>query len=238
VLSTAVENDILAHYESELVPKLETFAKGVADELRSAQVARTEVRPLIVWRVKTPESLRRKLRERFANSDDIELTRSNLIENVQDLAGVRVIVHDRSQIDRMIDVVEHQVKVGNWRDIRTKVFAWNNETWDEQEREGLQSRLEFELVKRGSYRSRHIIVGQGAVSPTRCEIQFRSVIEEAMFEAHHRLLYRMEQEGLKPAPRVEEMLGPMTELFSSLDDMVSDFYTWTREHHETLAVTE
>lgn len=228
MLTAELEDDLLDYYHRDLVPKLELFAEAVARELRSDEVARTEVKPLIVWRVKTPESLRRKLRERYTNSESVRLTRSNLIENVQDLAGVRVIVHDRAQIDRMVEVVDRKVKSGSWRDIRTKVIAWSNDTWDKQEREGPRSRIEFELVKRGSYRSRHIIVGEGPVSPTRCEIQFRSVIEEAMFEAHHRLLYRLP----KPAPRVEEMLGPMTELFSSLDDMVSDFYRWTREHQQ------
>ena len=238
MLSPELEDDLLDHYEKELVPKLEPFARSVAEELRSDRVARSEVRPLIVSRVKSPDSLRRKLRERFRKSDDIELTRSNLIENVQDLAGVRVIVHDRTHIDRMVDVVEQQIKMGNWRGIRTKVIVWSNDAWDEQERDGLQSRLEFELVKRGSYRSRHIVVGKGSLSQIRCELQFRSVIEEAMFEAHHRLLYRMRQEGREPALRVEEMLGPMTELFSSLDDMVSDLYEWTRQHQEAMGPVE
>jgi hypothetical protein len=50
-----------------------------------------------------------------------------------------------------------------------------------------------------------------------------------MFETHHRLIYRVRQLGDEPSPEVEEMLGPMTEMFSSLDDMVSDCYRWTRE---------
>lgn len=229
MLSLELENEILDYYERELVPKLGPFANSVAEELRSDRVARLEVRPLIVSRVKSKDSLRRKLRERFRESDDAELTCSNLIEYVQDLAGVRVIVHDRLQINRMVDVVDEQIKRGNWRGLRTKVIAWSKDAWEKQETEGLHPRLEFELVKRGSYRSRHVTVGQGPLGELRCEIQFRSVIEEAMFEAHHRLLYRVRQEGREPDRRVAGMLGPMTELFSSLDDMVSDFYEWTRE---------
>jgi ppGpp synthetase/RelA/SpoT-type nucleotidyltranferase len=238
VLSDEREDEILGYYESDLVPKLQSFAESVANELRSDPVARLEVRPLIVSRVKSKDSLRRKLRERFRESDDIELSRLNLNEVVQDLAGVRVIVHDRAQINRMLDVVDERIKAGVWRGLRTKVIAWSNDTWAEEEWDGLKSRVEFELVKRGSYRSRHVIVGHGPVLDTRCGIQFRSVIEEALFEAHHRLLYRVRQEGDKPERRVEEMLPPMTELFSSLDDIVSDFYEWTREQQEGMSPVE
>jgi ppGpp synthetase/RelA/SpoT-type nucleotidyltranferase len=87
-------------------------------------------------------------------------------------------------------------------------------------------------VKRGTYRSRHITNGDSQFGSIRCEVQFRSVIEEAMFEAHHRLIYRVTQLGRDPAPKVEEMLGPMTEMFSSLDDIVSDCYRWDRERSE------
>lgn len=232
MLTAEIEYEILEYYENDLVPRLESFAESVANELRSDPVVRLEVRPLIVARVKSKESLRRKLRERFREANDIELSRLNLNEVVQDLAGVRVIVHDRAQIDRMLDVVYDRIKAGIWRGLRTKVIAWSNDTWAEEEWDGLKSRVEFEFVKRGSYRSRHVTVGHGPLLDTRCEIQFRSVIEEALFEAHHRLLYRVRQEGGAPERRVDEMLPPMTELFSSLDDIVSDFYKWTREPQE------
>lgn len=230
MLDETLEQELLHHYDQELVGQLEPFARNVAETLRTDLVSVKEVRPLIVWRVKSRDSLRRKLREAFGGSaePDTPLSPDTLIENVQDLAGVRVIVHDRDNIDKMVEVLKRSAAEGCWVLFRTKVIDWDRDI-RKAPVEVPDARVEHEWVERGSYRSRHITIKKSTFSPIRCEVQFRSVIEEAMFEAHHRLIYRVRQHELEPLSAVEEMLGPMTEMFSSLDNMVSDCYRWTKD---------
>jgi ppGpp synthetase/RelA/SpoT-type nucleotidyltranferase len=230
LLDEKLEQELLDYYENRLQPELATFARNVANILRNDSTVAREVKPLIVWRMKSRDSLQRKLRDEFGEDSehDTPLTPETLIENIQDLAGVRVIVHDRTNIDKMLDVLGEQVRQGRWRPFKMKVIDWDKDVRDQREYP-LDSWAEREWVKRGTYRSRHIIIGDSQFGSIRCEVQFRSVIEEAMFEAHHRLIYRVTQLGGDPAPKVEEMLGPMTEMFSSLDDIVSDCYRWDRE---------
>ncbi len=231
MLDEKLERELLDYYDARLAPELEPFAHSVAETLRNDPTALKEVRPLIVSRIKSRDSLQRKLRNEYGEGSehDAPLTPETLIEHIQDLAGVRVIVHDRANIDKMVGVLEERVREGRWRPFRMKVIDWDKDVRDQREYP-LDSRVEHEWVKRGTYRSRHITIGDAKLSSIRCEVQFRSVIEEAMFEANHRLIYRIRQLGKEPSPKVEEMLAPMTEMFSSLDDIVSDCYRWTREN--------
>ncbi len=233
MLTPELENELLDHYSRELRAKTELFTRTVAGALQHDPEVADEVRPLVVWRVKTPKSLRRKLRATFGPGKKehevrtYPLSPQTLVEYVQDLGGVRVIVHDRSRVDTMVELLKRKVDEGSWIHYRTKVFAWDR---DLQEVGELDDDVEVAWGQRGSYRSRHIVVGEGAHTPIRCEVQFRSVIEEAMFEANHRLIYRPRQEGREPSPQAKQTLGPLTEMFTAADDLVSDCYRWTAQY--------
>lgn len=233
MLTPELENELLDHYSRELRGKIKLFTRNVAETLQHDPEVADEVRPLVVWRVKTSKSLRRKLRATFASGQegqelrDYPLSPRTLVEYVQDLGGVRVIVHDRSRVDTMVELLKRKVDEGSWVHYRTKVFAWDR---DLQEVGELDDGVEVAWGKRGSYRSRHIVVGDSPHTPIRCEVQFRSVIEEAMFEANHRLIYRPRQEGQAPSPQAKQTLGPLTEMFTAADDLVSDCYRWTAQY--------
>jgi len=233
VLTPELEKELLDHYSRELRDKIELFTRTVAGTFRHDPEVANEVRPLVVWRVKTPKSLRRKLRETFSPRKEGQelrnypLSPQTLVEYIQDLGGVRVIVHDRSRVETMVGLLKRKVDEGSWVHYRTKVFAWDR---DLQEVGELDDDVEVAWGQRGSYRSRHIVVGESPHTPIRCEVQFRSVIEEAMFEANHRLIYRPRQEGQEPSPQTKQTLGPLTEMFTAADDLVSDCYRWTAQH--------
>jgi ppGpp synthetase/RelA/SpoT-type nucleotidyltranferase len=230
------EDRLARHYVDNLQGQVRSFTDSVAEAFRSDPVAAARVRPLVVSRVKTEESLRRKLRATYGadrNGDrvagrgipDVPLSPETLIEYVPDLGGVRVIVHDRADIDAMVAVLLRHVDEGTWRRCRTKVFAWSRDEREVAELAGSWD-VVVEWSPRGSYRSRHIVVGRGPHSPIRCEVQFRSVLEEAIFEARHRLIYRVKQEGGQPPGETERVLEALTEMFTAADDLLSDTYQW------------
>lgn len=222
---------LLDHYERELRPQVEAFTTSVAQILWADAKVLGGVKPIVIWRMKERASLERKLRETFgpgAPKAGRPLSERTLNEYVQDLGGVRVLLHDRTDIAAVMRVIEDQCANETWHKGLGKIFEWNRAAWDVQELD-VDPFARVELSPPGGYRSRHYVVRRGANTQIRCEIQLRTVLEEAVFEAHHRLVYRPRQDGRTPSPEAEQVLGALTEMLVVADGLLSDCYRWSRE---------
>jgi ppGpp synthetase/RelA/SpoT-type nucleotidyltranferase len=229
VLTAAERDHLVGYYISELREKVEPFARGVAETLRADLVTTTEICPLIFWRIKTPESLARKLEQKFGLGRDAPVTPANLNRHIQDLGGVRVLVHDRQDLEKVFDVVQRQCDEGLWKRAAGKIIVWDQDESEVRDLAGNDPYARVEVNPRGSYRSRHYVVRRESNSQVRCEIQLRTVLEEAAFEAHHRLIYRVAQNGGTPPREVKDVLGTLTQMLALSDKLLSSCYSWAEE---------
>lgn len=134
-------------------------------------------------RMKDEQHLRQKLSRKLAEGDRI--LPADLLLRITDLAGVRVLHLYQMQFDRIHQVIMDQIWRGDWV-LREPPVAY---TWDPESSaffEGLGIRPE---LKPSHYTSIHYVVKPRADSPLSCEIQVRTLFEEAWGEIDHQINY-------------------------------------------------
>jgi putative GTP pyrophosphokinase len=143
------------------------------------------------YRIKTSESIVKKLRRYGCES-----TIKNMVNRVNDIAGVRVVCSFTSDIYRIADMISHQA------DIRVL---------------GVKDYLK--TPKANGYKSYHMLVSvpvylSNRIVDTKVEIQIRTVAMDFWASLEHKLHYRYE--GNAPA-HIEEELAACARMVSELD---------------------
>ena len=139
----------------------------------------------IKCRMKTPESIVKKLKRH-----NLDSTIENMVNYVNDIAGVRIICSFSSDIYRIADMIEHQ------QDIK------------------------IHTVKDSGYKSYHMIVTvpvylSDRVVDTKVEIQIRTVAMDFWASLEHKIHYKFEGD----APQhIKDELVECAHLVSDLDD--------------------
>ena len=123
-------------------------------------------------RIKTPESIVKKLKR-----DGKESTIQNMIEYINDIAGIRVICSFTSDIYRIADMIKHQ------KDI-----------------EVLTTKDYITYPKASGYKSYHMIVTvpvylSDRIVDTKVEIQIRTVAMDFWASLEHKIHYKFEGEA-------------------------------------------
>jgi ppGpp synthetase/RelA/SpoT-type nucleotidyltranferase len=153
-------------------------------------------------RLKHPDHLRGKLERKLARSSEegvpFAITPGNLLTTVTDLAGIRILHLYTRQI-RDIDRILRELFEENSYALIEGPFA---RTWDDESRAffaecGIETQLSPNL-----YTSVHYVVGSASRTAMTCEVQVRTLMEEAWGEVDHQLNY--------PTP---------TEVFSSREQL-------------------
>lgn len=137
----------------------------------------------IRFRVKDETHLAEKLTRKFI--EDGYFGPSDLLARVTDLVGVRILHLHQDQFPRIHSVLEEQINRGDWV-LREPAVAY---TWDPEctqffETLGIRTEL-----KESHYTSIHYVLKPRADSHLACELQVRTLFEEAWGEIDHAINY-------------------------------------------------
>ena len=162
-------NEVILVYNAAL-KQVQTKMEILNDEFQHVH----QYNPIehIKARIKTPESIVKKLKR-----DGKESTIQNMIEYINDIAGIRVICSFTSDIYRIADMIKHQ------KDI-----------------EVLTTKDYITYPKASGYKSYHMIVTvpvylSDRIVDTKVEIQIRTVAMDFWASLEHKIHYKFEGEA-------------------------------------------
>ena len=145
----------------------------------------------IKWRIKTPESIVKKLKKH-----GYESTIDNMVRYVNDIAGIRVICSFASDIYQIAEMISNQSDI---RVISVKDYIVN--------------------PKASGYKSYHMLVTvpvylSDRIADTKVEIQIRTVAMDFWASLEHKIHYKFE--GNAP-DRIKDQLVECSRIVSDLD---------------------
>jgi GTP pyrophosphokinase len=186
--------ELLRSYD-EHVDRIRLFRDQLVTALESSAPLGDHIHS-IRSRLKEREHLREKLLRKKAECDaqgkDFSVTPDNLLESVNDLAGVRLLHLYTRQI-RAIDGVLREIFDEQQYELREGPFA---RTWDDESREFFR---ECGIATQDSptmYTSVHYVVGSASRTTVTCEIQVRTLMEEVWGEVDHEVNYPVPTQDL------------------------------------------
>lgn len=136
-------------------------------------------------RLKDEDHLRGKLARKVAKSEVIKP--EQLLSVITDLAGVRVLHLYQAQFSKIHAVICSQIDRGDWCLYEPPVaYTWDPECTQFYENLGIRTEL-----KESHYTSIHYVIKPRVDSNLCCELQVRTLFEEAWGEIDHKINYPM-----------------------------------------------
>ena len=179
----------------------------------SISIGHTPIVHSIRSRMKDEEHLREKLIRKAGKGEQIEADK--LLSRITDLAGVRVLHLYQAQFLDIHAVINDQIQRGDWYLLEPPIaYTWDPECTEFFENAGVRCEL-----KASHYTSIHYVVKPRADSTLSCEIQVRTLFEEAWGEIDHKINYPAEtnvracREQLKV---LAKLVGASTRLADSI----------------------
>lgn len=164
------------------------FATHIYTALASSKSLSEQVHSLR-WRVKERDRLAlklgRKIEEARRAGEPFSISEENLLTEVTDLAGVRILHLYTRQFARIHTVVLKILEDQQYPLVEGP-FA---RTWDDESREFFQTCGIETQVSPNMYTSVHYVVGSASRVPMTCEIQVRTLMEEVWGEVDHAFNY-------------------------------------------------
>ena len=218
-------NLALERFEKEL-PHFEWLAKTVYALLPE----HPDLNPLIhsvKWRVKDRAHLRHKLIRKTLDPPkpgaEVEppITADNLLERVEDLAGVRILHLHTAQFKPINPVLLRILHDQQW-----VVKGPEANTWDDEYR-GFYEKMGITTISRDSlFTSVHYILKPNAASPYKCELQVRTLAEEIWGEVSHIIDYPDPTKSIA----CKEQLKVLARVTSSCIRLVDSIFESDQEH--------
>ncbi len=171
----------------EFFSEIQIFMKGWAEFfLTDEKLNRGSPPPIhsVRFRMKDPEHLAEKIR-RKSEEKKITIDEKNLFQVITDLAGVRVIHLHMDQFPQIHDRIIKRIEM-------YKQFLWEEPmayTWDPDNFKLFENNNVKVKKKESSYTSVHYTVRPFDGSFISCEIQVRTLFEEAWGEIEHAINY-------------------------------------------------
>lgn len=182
-------NEVILVYNAAL-KQVQTKMEILNDEFQHVH----QYNPIehIKARIKTPESIVKKLKRAGRES-----TIQNMIEYINDIAGIRIICSFSSDIYRIAEMIAGQ------KDIKV-----------------LATKDYITYPKASGYRSYHMIVTvpvylSDRIVDTKVEIQIRTVAQDFWASLEHKIHYKFEGEAPE---RIRDQLVDCAKLVSDLDE--------------------
>ncbi|WP_157259125.1 RelA/SpoT domain-containing protein [Burkholderia ubonensis] len=133
-------------------------------------------------RLKDPDHLRQKIRRKWS---DGPITVDNIFNRITDLAGVRVLHLYSRQFAEIHEAIKTHVESNYWCLFEPPVaYSWDPEATAYFQGLGLRA-----STRDSYYTSIHYVVKPQIAAPITCEIQIRTLFEEAWGEIDHALNY-------------------------------------------------
>jgi putative GTP pyrophosphokinase len=212
-----------------IAPLLEAYAANrdtvslFGSQLMMALQSSSELQPHVhsmKTRMKDPSHLGDKLTRKIAKCRSegtaFTVTPENLLVEVNDLAGVRILHLYTRQVEQ-IDIALRSILVEQKYELLEGPFA---RTWDDESREFFQS-LGIETQDSPTlYTSVHYVVSSASRTKVTCEIQVRTLMEEVWGEVDHMLNYPVPTDVMA----LREQLKVLARVTSSATRLVDSIF--------------
>jgi GTP pyrophosphokinase len=218
VAAYAANKHLVSQFQSQLLTSLQS-SSDLTQHIHSFRA-----------RLKDPEHLRDKLQRRMIKLREegkpFDVTSSNLLTKINDLAGIRVLhlyTRQIAKIDTALRSILEEQRFG----LLEGPFA---RTWDDESRTyfaqcGIETQESPSL-----YTSVHYVVGSASRTMITCEIQVRTLMEEVWGEVDHSINYPHKAESLA----CREQLKVLARVTSSATRLVDSIFV-TLDDHARLA---
>jgi len=215
---TARINELVGHYELNL----DSFER-LLDAMRAVVIDHADLQRLYHsarWRVKAPSHLRRKLERKLhmanAAGKPFTITTENLFEEINDLAGMRLLHLHSTQFpeinSRLLALLDE-----NFYSVIEGPIA---RIWDD-EYEAYYRSIGVETAKNPRmYTSVHYVVQPNTRTKRTIEIQVRTLAEELWGEVDHTINYPVES----PRRACREQIKVLARLTSSCSRLVDSIF--------------
>jgi putative GTP pyrophosphokinase len=178
---------LIAHYV-ENKALVSTFHKSLLVQFSESEALQKLIHSTRS-RLKDPDHLRkklvRKLREAFSSGTEFGVTKENLFETINDLAGIRILHLHTTQAQK-IDEQMKAIFAEQSIDIVEGPIA---RTWDDEYRSYFESVGIGTQKSETMYTSIHYVVASKSKKTITCEIQVRTLMEEVWGEVNHSINY-------------------------------------------------
>jgi ppGpp synthetase/RelA/SpoT-type nucleotidyltranferase len=219
----AMLDDLVAHY----VADLDGFER-LLSALRAQVIDHADLQRLTHsarWRVKEPDHLRqklaRKLREEKAAGKAFTITRQNLFEKINDLAGMRLLHLHSTQFPEINAKLLALLDENFYSVIEGPVAR----IWDDEYEAYYQSIGVNTTKNPRMYTSVHYVVQPNTKTKRTVEIQVRTLAEELWGEVDHAINYPIES----PRRACREQIKVLARLTSSCSRLVDSIFFTHRE---------
>jgi ppGpp synthetase/RelA/SpoT-type nucleotidyltranferase len=172
------------------------------------------------WRVKDPSHLKdkllRKLKKAKEGTKKFDVTKSNLYEKINDLAGLRILHLHASQI---VDI-DRELK-DLFREYHYEIVEGPTaRTWDDEYRKFYTEVGVKTVDSPKMYTSVHYVVAPNSETKITCEIQVRTLAEELWGEVDHSMNYPHECK----VDSCREQIKVLARVTSSCSRLVDSIY--------------
>jgi putative GTP pyrophosphokinase len=184
----------------------------------------------VKYRVKDADHLRLKLRRKAEEARALrrrfDITPDNVFQRVGDLAGVRILHLNTTQMEEIDKAVRKILGDESYRIVEGPVAN----TWDDEYRGYFRS-INIRTTPRPSmYTSVHYVIESGARSSPRCELQVRTLVEEVWGEVSHTVNYPEETKSVA----CREQLRVLARVSSSCTRLVDSIFASHKEHADAV----
>lgn len=180
-------------------------------------------------RLKDPSHLEDKLNRKL--NKGIVIDKNNLFDQITDFAGIRILHLYQDQFPAIHDAINQKIASGDWVFVEPPMAY----TWD-PESQAFYDRLQIKTEVRNTYyTSIHYVVKPNNANKVCCEIQVRTLFEEAWGEIDHTINYPHPTNSVacKEQLRVlSKLVSTGTRLADSIFRSVSDHNSYEAEAHQ------
>ncbi|QET01364.1 (p)ppGpp synthetase [Cupriavidus pauculus] len=211
-------DSLVGHYREKEQPRASRLAKNLF-ELFSEEVLTPYVHS-VRRRAKDPDHLRdklaRKMRKAKAEGKPFAITPDNLFNEINDLAGVRLLHLHTSQFPRIDAIVRDLLRSEAYEIVEGPTAR----IWDDEYKE-IFTQYGIETVNNSRlYTSVHYVVSTGGEQARTAEIQVRTLAEELWGEVDHTINYPTPSE----IQSCKEQIKVLARLTSSCTRLVDSIF--------------
>lgn len=210
-------SELLATYDENLL-SITLFRDQLVAALNSAPDLASLVHSMktrIKDRDLLREKLHRKIEEAKADGKAFDISPENLLTEINDLAGVRLLHLYTRQIREINEALKTIFEEQKY-ELREGPFA---RTWDDESREFFESCGIVTQASPTMYTSVHYVVGSASRTTVTCEVQVRTLMEEVWGEVDHAINYPTPTGVLASSEQIK-VLARVTSSASRLVDSI------------------
>jgi len=171
----------------------------------------------IKTRVKSFEHLQEKINRK--QSDTRKITPDNLVNEITDLVGIRIIVLYPQYFKEIHNFIMNNVSSGLWSLKENPILY----SWDDDTKNYFENELDFQNIefKDSLYTSVHYVVRMNNTNDIPfCEIQVRTLLEEVFGEIDHEINYPQKTEN----PSIKSQLKVLAKMVAAASKLTESIY--------------